>query len=481
MRSPWWTRIIGRSLVTRFVFMLGIATGIPVLALVVTVVSQSQATSLVVMAERAVAHRLQLDALLRRGFSLDEALVVLRKDPGIEAVYVLGDDGGRWIGQPVNEVEAMAGGILVDGHGLLHPVQGYYVARLVRRGPGGVLAVYEREPVRGGMWLLVGQVTGVGVASLIIVFFLALFLARRVLGPIDFFLRGMRKISAGEYPRAWVGEKAEAELGELQETFAQMVGYLEDNKRMEQVMANQEKMVTVGRLAAAVAHEIRNPLASISSLTQLIASSQAADGRIAEYTAVVLEEVDRLKKSINQLLAFAKPMPTTFTENRLTKILDDVILLVGFEAREAGLALETDFDREDEFPLLVDGNKLKQVFINLIRNAMQAVQAESGHLVVRLRFRREPDEAEIVFEDDGKGIPADILDEIFEPFISTHVSGSGLGLAISKRIIENHQGRIVVTSSPGKGAIFQVLLPRREPGQIECQEDGWRVEPREIR
>jgi two-component system sensor histidine kinase AtoS len=225
---------------------------------------------------------------------------------------------------------------------------------------------------------------------------------------------------------------------------------------IEQQLYHADKLSSIGQLAASVAHEIKNPLASIKTLGQLLREETPASDSRREYIDVIVSEVDRLNGVVEQLLKYARPEGSSFRRVRLAELLDPVIALVHHECERHRVTLDTDYPPDLE--LIVDGEKIKQVFLNLIFNAIQAFTAGGR---VKIRGAVDPSSPWTILqvEDDGPGILPEHLPRIFEPFFTTKQRGTGLGLAIVKKIIDLHGGKIEVKSRLHEGTTFTIYLP----------------------
>jgi signal transduction histidine kinase len=221
-----------------------------------------------------------------------------------------------------------------------------------------------------------------------------------------------------------------------------------------------EKLAAVGTLAAGLAHEIRNPLNGAQLHVTLLERSlrhSAESAESIEAVHVVSGELKRLSALVTEFLDFARPNPLSRRPTSLRELCDRVMLLIGPVAAEAHVALECQHPSSD-LVLDLDPAKMEQVLINLIQNAVEALEPE-GSGKVTLRVRRRPQSVVIDVEDNGPGLSGAGA-PIFDPFFSTKPSGTGLGLAIVHRIVTDHGGTIDVESKPGK-TTFRLILPIR--------------------
>jgi PAS domain S-box-containing protein len=228
-------------------------------------------------------------------------------------------------------------------------------------------------------------------------------------------------------------------------------------KRLLEQTIQSEKLAEVGRLSAGIAHEVNNPLAVISYAAQLLLREEELPPFQKELAERIDSEVDRLKTLTGSLLSFSRAREMVRRETDLNEVLRDVLRLVRYELNRHSIRLLEDFA---ELPAIqADPNKLKQVFINLVMNASQAMP-EGGTLSVRTALVAG-EEVEAVIGDSGPGIPAEVRDRVFEPFFSTkrEGEGTGLGLYICRNIVTEHEGRLLLESAPGQGAAFRVVLP----------------------
>jgi signal transduction histidine kinase len=215
-----------------------------------------------------------------------------------------------------------------------------------------------------------------------------------------------------------------------------------------------EKLAALGRLSAGLAHELRNPLNTLSVLTYAMTEQAERNGLHVADLEVVQSEVRRLSLLIDQFLDFARPRRPLFERQRLGEVLEETLLLIGPEAGKKGIRLERAWNETP--PVWGDGDQLKQVFLNLMLNAMQAME-QGGTL--RASTRLVAGGVVVEVHDTGPGISPDVVDRLFEPFVTTRAGGTGLGLPISLRIIEGHSGELRLESKPGEGTTATVWLP----------------------
>lgn len=232
-------------------------------------------------------------------------------------------------------------------------------------------------------------------------------------------------------------------------------------KELERQQRQNERLAAIGEMAAGIAHEIRNPLASISGSVEILSSKKAFDKKFTPLIEVILREAQRLNGFIDSFLNFSKRPDLSKRLVDLEKVLDEVMELLRFNGKWKDLyQIQKINEIKGKTQFLFDPNQIKQVFYNLISNACE-VMLEGGKIEVRLSESNEtPRMIRIDIVDQGLGIPEEKLPKIFTPFYTTKKRGTGLGLAIVHRIIQEHGGSISVKSEVNKGTVFSVYLPR---------------------
>jgi len=229
-------------------------------------------------------------------------------------------------------------------------------------------------------------------------------------------------------------------------------------KKLEMEVRRRERLVSLGTLAAGMAHEIKNPLVAIKTFTQLMPTKFNDEEFKSKFTTLVGQEVDRIDRLVEQLLDFARPNTPELQPVDLGEIIDETLLLLDSETSGKNIEVTKDY-QQGKARVAGDPERLKQVFLNFFLNSLEAMGA-SGRLSVTLRhLADEKDAVEVKITDTGRGIEENILSRIFDPFFTTKDQGSGLGLAISHKILEDHSAKVEVTSSVGQGTTFIIRFP----------------------
>ena len=229
----------------------------------------------------------------------------------------------------------------------------------------------------------------------------------------------------------------------------------EQNEQLRREVAQTERFKAAAALANSVAHEIRNPLSAIKTFVDYFPDRKDDPAFLEKFKKIVPHEIERINDLAQQLLEFARPSPLQMTRVNISKILDDSLDLLTTQFKQHNIVISQSFP-DHELTLNADTNKLKQVFLNLLLNAIDSMP-NGGTLTVRIESAGP--HIKISISDTGSGIAAKDLPHIFEPFFTTKHKGTGLGLAIVQGIIEEHGGKIFVKSEIGKGTSFIITLP----------------------
>lgn len=229
-------------------------------------------------------------------------------------------------------------------------------------------------------------------------------------------------------------------------------------RETQELLLQSEKLAAMGRLTSQVAHELNNPLYGIMNTLELLKTEISPQNKRRKILEMALSETMRLTEMLRKMLSFSKPDQEIWQASDINTILDELLLLHEKQLRENSIQIETDF-AETIKPVHASKNQLRQVFLNLISNARDAMH-EGGTLTVKT-FANNDNEVHIEISDTGTGIKEEHIDKIFDTFFTTKdsVKGVGLGLSVCYGFIEDHGGDIKVKSEPGVGTTFTISLP----------------------
>jgi signal transduction histidine kinase len=234
----------------------------------------------------------------------------------------------------------------------------------------------------------------------------------------------------------------------------------EDLKRSKSYIRRADRLASLGTLTAGLAHEIRNPLVAIKTLTQLLPDRLEDEEFRNHFLQIASGEVDRISSLVNELLEFARPSEPKLEMEDINAILEGMLLLISTETKKKFVQVVK--EHTPDLPLVrVDREQIKQVFLNILLNALEATP-ENGTITVKTRSFLKPGGehyVQVEVTDTGCGIPSEYLEDIFTPFFTTKIKGSGLGLSISNQIIQDHKGYIDVESYVNRGSTFFINLP----------------------
>ncbi|UCE02908.1 MAG: HAMP domain-containing histidine kinase [Candidatus Latescibacterota bacterium] len=316
-------------------------------------------------------------------------------------------------------------------------------------------AELDQARTRSLAWL--GTLLGVGVAG-------AFLLSSQLTRPIHRLQRSFRRVQQGDLDVVLEPERSD-EIGHLTTSFNEMVARLKETREMETRLAESEHLASLGRLAAGVAHEVRNPLNAILLSMQQMRDRVTTGGGEGEdferYYAMVTSEIARLERLVSTFLDLSRVGEIAVERMDIADSLRASVELWRPEA--AARSVEIRSDIEDSLMLEGDPARLPNVWNNLLSNAVAATHA-SG--TIHVRARRDAENVLVEVRDTGDGMRPDQLAHIWEPFYSGRKDGTGLGLSIVRALVEAHAGSVHVESSPGAGSVFRVLLPVVRPHSV---------------
>ena len=238
----------------------------------------------------------------------------------------------------------------------------------------------------------------------------------------------------------------------------------ETNRRLEQAQAEarrSERLAALGQLSAGLAHEIRNPLGVIKGSAEMLSQKlEASEALPRELAGYITTEVNRLSALVTEFLDFARPLHAQCEPGEIVKVLDRTLDIVA--TRWKGKPVRVERNYADLLPLVpLDESLCEQAFLNLVQNAYEAMEESGGTLraEVRTATREGREGVEVLLNDTGPGVPENLLEEIFNPFVTTKKTGVGLGLSIVSKIVDGHHGFIHVENGPQGGAVFELFFP----------------------
>ena len=228
-------------------------------------------------------------------------------------------------------------------------------------------------------------------------------------------------------------------------------------KNLEKEMRETERLAAVGRMAAGVAHEVRNPLSSVKGLALLLQRKFSPTSNEHETATLLIQEVERINRTISELLSFARPAPLELAGVDVRRLLERQIRLLAADKDSDGISFTLEAD-DGLLPIAADQDRLNQVFVNILLNGVQAM-GEGGKLVVRAWNNSGENTVVISVTDTGPGMEKEVLNQAFFPYFTTKKGGTGIGLALSQKVVNEHGGTIKIHSIPGQGTEVIVTLP----------------------
>lgn len=317
-------------------------------------------------------------------------------------------------------------------------------------------AIVQALDIPNGHWILIVAAAGAVTICFVMLTVLLVLIER----PLDELKETIARLREGDLAARVGFAKRTDDVGQLGRQFNEMIQQLAENRaeieRLHQrEMARAEHLATIGELAAGLAHEIRNPLAGIAGVVDVMGKELPAESSSRAVLPEVQDEIHHIQAILNDLLAYARPRSPAFHPADLNSTIEQAVSLARQQVRTR--PIEISFEPQKNLPeVMHDPMQIQQVILNLLINGIQAIPKEGK---VEVTSRREGELAVVTIKDTGKGIPKDSLPKIFKPFFTTRTEGTGLGLPLAKGIVESHGGRIEVQSEPGRGAQFDVLLP----------------------
>ncbi len=320
------------------------------------------------------------------------------------------------------------------------------------------------------------------IVGIILTALVGIFFAHSIEKPIKDLTQGTEAVAKGDL-RWQVSVDSVDEMGRLAVAFNQMTRDLRDSQER---LILSEKLASLGTMAAGMAHEIKNPLVSLRTFTQLLQQKWEDKDFRAKFSSIIPHEIERINRIAESLLKFGKPMKPELSKVEVNDLLEEVLLLFESETKKHNIRVTKKLANLPQ--ITGDAGQLQQVFVNIVKNAIESMHANGGELIVKTDVgevvklgkigregKRKGEEIiwgedqeldkpiPVVFievSDTGEGIPEDNLKSLFDPFFTTKMTGTGMGLPITLRIIEEHNGSVKVRSQAGKGTTFIITMPQ---------------------
>ncbi|HTR27536.1 MAG TPA: ATP-binding protein [Terriglobales bacterium] len=323
-----------------------------------------------------------------------------------------------------------------------------------------LLATVSLEDTERHKLLLIAGAGAVAICGVVIVV-----LVTTIQKPVVELQEQMERVGDGDLTASVGFAKRNDEIGDLGRNFNLMVKQLrESREEIEHLhrtqMSRAEHFATLGELATGLAHEIRNPLAGIAGVIEIVGRDLPASSPAKAVVKDVREEIAQINRILTDLLGTARPRASEMRPSDLNTTVEHAVMLARQQVLSKPIKIE--FTPAEDLPEVEhDSDQVHQVLLNLLLNSVQAIEG-SGVVRVAVFCKENSEDATITVSDTGRGIPAEHLPNIFRPFYTTKGNGTGLGLSLARRIVEEHHGRIDVESSSGKGTTFSVTLPLRQ-------------------
>lgn len=375
-----------------------------------------------------LSHQISADLLINLSLLLENVVESIKKATAVKNVNIILFKGGR---------------TQVIGYGKDAFTTSYDIVNIIKNFDRGEIAVLDRHEIR--------DVAIINEMKQLDVFFVfPIFKDRKLIGLLTLgkSIRGLRLPADSLEQLMLIANQISSAIAK-----AELIG---EKLQLERKMYENEKLSSLGRLSTSVAHEVKNPLSSIKAIVQVLSEDFKDKAETQKSLSIIVEEIDRLTKVVNQLLEFAKPQRDNKADIKIDDVINKVLVVLRHEANMSNINIQLDVS--DDLPVInADEGSLKEVFFNIIHNAIQAMST-GGNLTISVSNEQERDYIKIVFKDTGAGISKEHIDKIFEPFYTTKQAGTGLGLAIVKRKLEETGGTVRVESS-NSTTKFTIKIP----------------------
>ncbi|BDU49743.1 sensor histidine kinase [Haliovirga abyssi] len=278
----------------------------------------------------------------------------------------------------------------------------------------------------------------------------------KLIKPVGELIKGLQKIETGNFEYK-IEKSSYDELGQAVESFNKMVEKLKENKENEKRIANLDKIASVGRLAASIAHEIKNPLSSISMIANMYYQEFDSIDFTREDFKVISKEINRINDIIERLLDFSRERKIVLKDVDINLLFSELIMLLSKKMMEKGnkLILNSDYK---EIYIKADENMLKQAFLNILINSNDSMEKGVVYINIEEKEKNKDKEIKIEIKDNGKGMKPEVLKKAFEPFYTTKTKGSGIGLAVVKKMFDIHRFKCNIDSQSGVGTTITIII-----------------------
>ena len=293
----------------------------------------------------------------------------------------------------------------------------------------------------------------VAISGVILVTAIGSLIAFNITAPVKKLVQVTERVASGDLT-ASAEVKTRDEIGTLAQSFNQMTGELRASRDR---LVQSERLAVLGQLTASIAHEIRNPLTSMKMIVQILKRKLQDDESCNESLQVVLDEIDRLNIIVSSLLDSARPMELSVRRANAIEVMDEVIRLMEPNIRHRNIEIGVIKQSDDMPESMIDVERMKQVFMNIIINAMQAMP-NGGTIFVKYDFDANNNEIVIEISDTGVGMSEEVLKHVYDPFFSAKSDGTGLGLTNAKRILDLHDANIQIESAERQGTLVRLRI-----------------------